>query len=251
MTNSLVRNNYFRLVNAAVSEAHEAEQVGHAVLQGTITEIVVQKLLRPLLPTYVGIGTGKLTDSMGNLSSEQDVVLFVHDILPPLLFDEKVGLFPVESALIAIEVKSRSTAKNLRESVEKARRSISELKYTSGEYSESHRVEKFSMKKVLNLYFAFGSDLSGKGKSELDRYREYDPEADTNPAIRSICVVGQGYWWFNQHERKWMKNLTRSENEEVIDFVAGIVNTVPGLVPQKGRPRYGVYVVNPNDSEAQ
>lgn len=249
MTNQLIRNNYFRLVNTAVAAAKEAELIDHPALQGKMTEIVVQKLLKPLIPKYVGIGTGKLTDSMGNLSSEQDIVLYVHDILPPLLFDEKVGLFPVESALIAIEVKNQSTAKNVRETVEKAKRSIVELKYTSGEYAESHQVEKYSMKMVLNLYFAFGTDLSGNGKSELDRYREYDPEADTNPAIKSICVIGQGYWWFNQHERRWMKNITLSKNEEVIDFVAGVVNTIPSLVLQKGKPRIGLYIVSPNGTE--
>lgn len=249
MTNPLIRDRYKAIVDHAVSDARKASQVGHPGVVGKIREIVVAQLLKPLVPKYIQIGTGKLTDSIGNLSSEIDVVLYSHDILPPLLYDETLGAFPIESVLLTIEVKSTSTSSSVRGAVANARRNEQVLKHQIGMLPEKDAESPPRFVNVVTTYFAFDSDLSGAGKSELDRYRETDPYADSNPVLKSICVVGQGYWWFNGDTKKWHRNMTQEANEEVIDFVGGIVNTLPTLIRLKARPRYGVYIINPNESE--
>lgn len=45
---------------------------------------------------------------------------------------------------------------------------------------------------MIPLLFAYDTEL--KNKDELERYRELDAEADTNPIIPVFCVVGRGYW---------------------------------------------------------
>lgn len=78
---------------------------------------------------------------------------------------------------------------------------------------------------VLTL-FAFDSDLSGNGKSELERYAEVDPNWLVNPTLRAICVVGKGYWYFNSQPRQWHFHPATTGGDEVVDFVAGVSNTL-------------------------
>ena len=246
MTNHLIRDQFKAKVDQAVVEARNAVEVLHPGLQGKIKEIVVAKLLQPLIPTYIQIGSGKLTDWIGNLSSEIDVILYSHDILPPLKYDEKLGIFPIESVLLTIEVKSISTATFVKETVDKIRRDTSKLKHLIIDAPDKSIKCRQTYVAPASVYFAFDSDLSGTGKSELERYRECDTEANHNPAIGSICVVGQGYWWFNGETKKWHKNITQEDNEEIIDFVGSILNTIPTLMSRKVKPAYGPYIIKTN-----
>jgi hypothetical protein len=102
---------------------------------------------------------------------------------------------------------------------------------------------------VIPALFAFGSDLVPDGKGELARYRELDPEADTSPAIPVLCVAGRGYWWYKPNEpaEKWINHPPSEDNDEIVDFLGGVVNTIPDNVVLKGRPRFGHYLLRPRE----
>lgn len=102
---------------------------------------------------------------------------------------------------------------------------------------------------VIPALFAFGSDLTLDGKSELTRYREVDPEADTSPVIPILCVAGRGFWWYKPNEpaEKWINHLPTEDHEEIIDLLGGVANTVPDQVAFKGRPRFGHYLLRPRE----
>jgi hypothetical protein len=85
--------------------------------------------------------------------------------------------------------------------------------------------------------------LAVGGKSEIDRYQEYDALFLENPVIPVICVVGRGYWWFNQVEKKWIFHTPSPEFDEVVDFLDGVVNTVPNMIDRRGHPALGWYLI--------
>jgi len=91
-------------------------------VKGRLRELVIDQLLRPVLPPSFGLGAGIIMDSHGNSSGEIDVVIFNKDILPPLLFNEREGVFPVEACLYAIEVKSTLEVAHIDETVDKFRK---------------------------------------------------------------------------------------------------------------------------------
>lgn len=95
----------------------------------------------------------------------------------------------------------------------------------------------------INALFGFSSDLSGKGKTELERYRELDKSADVFPAIQVFCVKGHGYWYFTgEKEKIWKYGSSTSELDEIIDLLSGITNTIPQLLSNKGRAKLGHYL---------
>lgn len=243
MATSIFRAEAIKYITSALKDYEAAAQLGHAGLTGKVREIAVAKVLRPFLPQHLTIGTGKLVDYRGILSPEIDLVLADTTILPPVLFAERFGVFPVESVAYAVEVKSRLTASNLEESIEKATK-LRELQYSPG-YFVADRGLAHTLQPVMPVLFAFDSDLSVTGKTELNRYREKDPGPYEVPALRAFCIRGKGYWWFkgDPPNRGWMFHAPTDEFDEVIDFLGGIINSLPSVLGSRGSPRIGKYLI--------
>jgi hypothetical protein len=93
----------------AVKNAPPPASKVHPGVQGQIREILVRELFRPLLPPDIGVGTGQLIDRCNNLSPETDIILFDRRLAPPMMLNESLGLFPIESCLFVVEVKTTRT----------------------------------------------------------------------------------------------------------------------------------------------
>jgi hypothetical protein len=96
--------------------------------------------------------------------------------------------------------------------------------------------------------FAFDSDLAKNGKTEITRYRELDREANTRPAIKAFCVVRRGYWWLggDGSDAHWHFVRPTPKHDEVICFVAGILNTIPKMLGQSNYSKLGHYIADDN-----
>jgi len=182
------------------------------------------------------------------LSAEVDVIIYSAATLPPLLLDAGFGVYPAEACIYAIEVKSTLTADQLRDAINKHRQ-LQQLRYLPSTVNQIYQPVGNPSPPVIPALFAFASDLVPEGKSELERYRELDPAADTRPAIPVLCVAGRGYWWYKPNEpaEKWINHLPTDDSEEVIDFLGGVANTIPDQIFLKGRPRFGHYIIRPRD----
>lgn len=246
MANDIFRDEFRTRVRTALERARSAALLDHSGLVGRAREVFVKDLLKPILPPYVELGSGKIGDSEGHLSAEVDVVIYSAATLPPLLLDTGFGVYPSEACIYAIEVKSTLTAELLRDAIEKQRR-LQQLQYLPSVVNHVYKPIGGPSPPVIPALFAFGTDLIEK--DELARYRELDSDANTRPAIPVLCVAGRGYWWFKPNEpaEKWINHLPTEDNEEVIDFLAGVANTIPDQVIFKGRPRFGHYILRPRE----
>lgn len=199
-------------IAAAVASAASVSNVDHELLKGALREAFVRDLLRPVLPPRLGIGHGIIASAYGQQSTEQDVVIFDGNAIPSVLLDGLNGLIPIEAALFSIEVKSRLSNRLLRETHDKAvlLQRIMHLPNPSGQAPEH----------VIPCLFAWGSDLRSDGENELSRYQAI--HSNDPPAVRSICVVGRGYWFFTN---EWNSIAADAEYSEVKAFVAGLFDT--------------------------
>ena len=135
-----------------------------------------------------------------------------------------------------MEVKSRLTATELKETLEKAKR-LRSLSYLPGIHSAGHQAIPHTLTPVISALFAFESDI--KDKSELERYAEHDPEWLQNPLLRAICVVGRGYFWFSLERKGWFVHPATDNAEEVVEFLALASNTSVYSLKRRGQPRLG------------
>lgn len=243
MPNQIYRDNLINYIQYAVNEARNAARVDHAGLIGKIRELAAEKLLRPILPSAFHIGTGKIVDKHTTLSAEVDLVIYNRDLLPPIMYSDRDGIFPIESTYYAFEIKSECSATNLKDAIDKQRQLIT-LEHSKKE------LYKGNNSPVTFVFFAFGSDLSPEGKNEFARYKELDSNWKDDPIIKVLCIVGRGYWYFSK--KKWWYQPATSTFDEVLILLSHTVNTVmPHPYPNnRPEPLFGDYL-RPPDMEPE
>lgn len=212
MGNVIFRNRLNNAIRQCISEAHDCMQLEHHGMAGNVRQILVERLLIPLLPEGIYVGSGKVTDSSGNLSSETDIIIYDRRTVPPILYDEKMGVFPIESIYYVIEVKTTLTKREFDKSLENGQK----LRSLRGLQPHS-------------ALFAFSSDL--KNSKDSDRFIQAQKDILIQvqedmlipPPINIFCVVGReyGYW-----DHVWKIMPDTENNDAIVGFLVGIINTL-------------------------
>lgn len=237
--NPIYRDLILTRVNAAIGAARVVASVAHPGLKGQIREILIRDLFRPLLPSDFGVGFGEIISASGKQQSrEQDIVIYNRRILPPIVFESSAGIFPVESVVYTIEVKSRLTAPEL-SAAHTSAKELGGFDYAPGARTPEGVVAHHAVEKVISTIIAFDSDLTQGGKSEIDRYEEIRGEDE--PALRALCVIDRGYWFWA--DEQWHYRQSRYSLEEVVGFIAGVMNTYRRVSESRRQPDLGRYLV--------
>lgn len=226
-------------VRSAIEQAKAASVLTHQGVKGNIVEILVGGIFRPLLPSDIGVGTGQIIDCYGSpMSGQTDIVLYDKSILPPILIDDKTGLFPVESVLYAIEVKTTLDNAGLSTAHSSAEK-LAKFGYLPGMKDELGKEKKHPVKKLRSVVFALNSDLTGTNLNEATRYKKL--YGDGIAHLRAICVAGREYWFDNGEHWIGFKHI--DEYDEVLAFIGGVTNTYRGVSESRHHPLLGNYVV--------
>lgn len=236
--NKLYRNLLLSRARATIAASHAVSEFNHPGLKGQLREIVVRDLLRPLLPSGIGIGSGQIISAYDQQQSRQeDIVLYEKRVSPPILFEEVYGVFPIESVLFVVEIKSILTSGELRKSHESANK-LKELRLAKGLDTSPVVRANSRVESHKSCLLAFDSDLTQDGKSEIERYD--DIRMGAIPAISSLCIINRGYWsWKNNQWEKWS---TQKPAEELIHFVTDIMNNYQIIASTRLSPDFCEYV---------
>lgn len=113
-----------------------AGAMNHATTVGSVRESYLTSFLKELLPQGVTATSGVLCDCVGNTSRQFDLVLTLDSSLPIVSMRDGIALIPVDSALLAIEIKSTLTTDTLTQMKEQ-NESITKL-YISNEPTEGN-----------------------------------------------------------------------------------------------------------------
>ena len=242
--NTAIRSLICARIRSAIAAADAVKHLHHSGLKGLMREILVRELLAPILPPNSGIGQGEIVDSYEAHSTQQDVVIYDKSIVPSVLLDATNGIFPIESAIYALEVKSKIDATQLK-TVHESATQLSKLLHDGRDirpqvFAESHKGSGGDIEHVIPCLFAFSSDLSGSGLTELQRYEGILEQS--SPALRAICVVGKGYWFFQSG--KWHSILATDEYDEVIEFLGHIHGAYERVAKSRVIPRFSHYLGN-------
>lgn len=63
-------------------------------------------LLRPFLTHDFGLGSGIIVNQKGKESRQTDIIVYDKNIIPPFIKESHIGVYPAESVIVTIEVKS-------------------------------------------------------------------------------------------------------------------------------------------------
>jgi Domain of unknown function (DUF6602) len=157
---------------------------------------------------------------MGNSSSETDLIIYNRRSIPPIMWSEREGMFPIEACMYAIEVKSKLTSTTLKDTLKKAKILLN-LK------ERRRSMRGLAIKTTIPVtLFAFDSDVNGMSK-EMDRYFRYDSNGETNPLVNVICIAKNGYAAFGPLTgNEWCGDNSEEDQRHIISFIMGVVNTL-------------------------
>lgn len=237
-------NHYQSLVRAriasAIEQARHTSLLTHQGVKGAILETLIGQLFTPLLPADIGVGTGLIIESYeGSLSNQIDIVLYDRSILPPILYDGKLGIFPIESVLYTIEVKTTLTANDLETAHESAKRLATKFHYQPGRTNAHGKPVQQPVERARSVVFALNSDLSGAGMTEAERYKRI--YGNEYACLGAICVAGREYW-FNNGDF-WVGTKDHSQYDEILAFLGGVTNTYRSVASSRGHPALGSYII--------
>ena len=228
-------------IKGAISEARAASTLTHKGVKGTVLEILISKLFYPLLPSDIGIGTGQIIEQhSGQLSTQMDIILYDKSIVPPILFDETNGLFPIESVLYTIEVKTTLNATELAIAHESAKK-LSTFKYLPGLKNKYGEDVHHNIERVRTVIFALNSDLSKNGISEAKRYEKIYSQKNHYPHLRAICIAEKEYCY--EDGKFWITFNNEDKFDEILSFIGGVTNTYKSVSKSRHSPSLGNYII--------
>ena len=175
--------------------------------KGSLRESFLISLISKFLPDIFGIGSGLVVDAFGQQSVQADIIIYDKRLMPPILEAAGRGVYPVDSVLRVIEVKS-----NVRKD------SIEQF---------SKMIECFDPKNPKGLKVASYGELEG-GQAYYplcamfgfeSSYKAFAEECFNNPVIRNsqslICLDRIGLW---THDQKFSKDANLAYNGRYLTF---------------------------------
>ncbi|WP_122313308.1 DUF6602 domain-containing protein [Pseudomonas coronafaciens] len=217
----MVTSKYFDYIVEKVAAAKReadvlANGLNHHGLAGQIREIALRNCIAPFLTHSFSCGSGKVIDTFGRVSDQLDLVVYQRKAAPPIMFAHELGLFPVECVRYVFEMKSTLSATEIKDSLKKfnsvkSLRSYPRMLNGTVSYGEL----------PATVLFAFASDITG---SEIDRYLKYD--AGEYPSATVLCVLGKGYWHWNDGWHGVVNTGCIPPMTEFATFITGFMNTL-------------------------
>lgn len=241
--NTFYRQGLINKIDKAIKDAKLiSPKLEHGYLIGKFKEILIDQLIKPMLASKYSTGSGKITDAKDNVSSEVDVVIYSKELIPPVLFSENFGVYPSESVLSCIEVKSKLDNDELNDVFNKYKIIKEKIKYEAGEYDENDNPVNHLLFDFTRELFAFSST-----QNVFDQYKKIDPNWNIEPIINNLCIVDVGCWSFCA--KKWSFTSTNTDHEEVVSYLSNLINTLSKVAESRKTPRIGQYLTDSKTSK--
>lgn len=228
---SLILN---RVINT-IEMARSLRCLTHNGLKGELREVVIREMLEPFLPPGCVIGTGEIVTAYEDTSNQIDVVIADRTILPPVLIRDS-GIFPIESCLMTIEIKSKLTAGELKKA-DKSARHVAKFRHAPPVGENQHPERE--IEHVIPFLLAFETDLVENKKSEVQRY--LDSIGNEHPAIHGLCVIGRGYWF--QSIDGWVEGTLPVNHGELVGMMSDVINVAQRIKNTRRQPDIREYLI--------
>ena len=211
--------NMMRLYELSGGVSHDGEK-------GAFREFFMAELIRPCLPRHFGVGSGVVVDAYGHQSKQTDIIIHDHRLIPPILLSGDRGIFPIDSVLAVIEVKSTLKASHYEALVEAARRlapdSPSGLRIARPGTREGNKTTY-----PLCAVFGYTADAD---RDEFERLEEQVPGG--SQYVRLVGVLDKGVWSLSggSHRRN-------DAGENAVRFLALLLNRLEDTADSRGKYR--------------
>jgi hypothetical protein len=248
---TLIQKDSSSLIKGMLERIITLSALEHKLTQGELKELFVSEVLNNFLPSQFDIGTGVIINHHGWQSNQIDIVIYDNRVLPPFIKKHNIGVYPAESVLATIEVKTWLTKPELKKAEKSAERLHKEIYGSKGFTEANYPLTKKKLKPFCGIigFKKYGlSELLElkKGRAFLKNEIKY---------IKLICLTEKYSWAriFNPKTKKpiWnFKEADENTNEEIKRFIAILLDNIrtlsenrhQSLLKNKHRDWLGIYI---------
>jgi hypothetical protein len=214
--------NMARLYELSGGVAHDGEK-------GAFREFFLAELIRPFVPKHFGVGSGVIVDAYGHQSKQSDIVIYDHRLIPPILLSGDRGIFPIDSVLAVVEVKSTLKSSHYKTLVEAGRRVFPRNSDNPDGLTIATPGTLDNNQAIYPLYavFAYTSDAN---RDEFERLEEQ--VSGGNYYIRLIGVLDKGVWSYSGGIQ-----LSDNMGQNSVRFLTQLLNKIEDTAKSRGNYR--------------
>ena len=227
---TIIQQEASALVSNFHRQAIALKGLHHKGIKGTLRELIISNFIKPFLTSQFSVGKGIIINKNNNQSNETDLIIYDNRILPPFFEEQKIGVYPAESVVATIEIKSELGKDEILKAGEAAR----ELRgfVCNPEMSVFNNIGKYKSLNalpfcgVIGFYSKSGNTLCKKGFNDWLK-----PNAT---GLSEICLVGKCSW-LNKTKGGWSLELADENYEETKRFIAVLIDNFRKYAEEKFR----------------
>jgi len=208
---NLIKRYSTAIIEGLEKKIDASSPLQHKLTKGELRELFVTNILKHFLTSQFDVGTGIIINQKEEQSNQTDIVIYDNRILPPFIKEQNIGIYPAESVVGVIEVKSRLTRDTILKS-EESSRILNEKIYnpSSSIYGDYHYLRPLCG--IIGFYGTGTRELksAGEGKKWLEENIKYN---------FALCLLGK-YSWLNLSNTGWSMSSPKGKFEETKRFIA-------------------------------
>jgi hypothetical protein len=105
MQRTIIQKDASNIIKSFVERASDL-QLKHGLTEGQLKELFLNDVLKLFLSQQFDVGTGIISNHKGEESAQTDLVIYDMRLTPPFIHKRGIGVYPVESVMATIEVKT-------------------------------------------------------------------------------------------------------------------------------------------------
>jgi hypothetical protein len=214
-----------------IAEAEALRDLKQKTVKGQLRELFISRIISKFLTSQYGVGTGVIINQKGMQSKQIDIIIYDRRILPPFIEKQKIGVYPAESVLAGIEVRSWVSKDDIRYYSREAKKLFS---VTYNPESSHYR----DLDKFIPFYALVGFFENGIFRDESYSTILHWMMDNATPLF-GVCIVNKLSWLRVMRPEGSLK-MVDENNEETKAFVAVLLDNIRTHSQRR-------YLVEPNE----
>ena len=218
MNRTPIQEHTSAIIKGLIGETIAIKDLNHKALKGRLIELFTSEILSKFLTSQ--FGTGTIINQRGKQSKEIDIIVYDNRILPPFIEKQKIGVYPAESVLAAIEVRSWISKKTIKEYSKSAMRLYEQIyNPASSIYRDYPR-----MRPLCNLVGFYDRGIfRNENRKEILLWMMINAKP-----LFGVCLVNK-FSWLNVVKLEGALHMVNEKNEETKAFIAILLDNIRTL----------------------
>jgi hypothetical protein len=214
---STIQEHTTALVKNLITESKAIRTLDQTTVNGRLKELFISKILSKFLTSQFGIGSGVIINQVGKTSKQIDLIIYDKRILPPFIEEQNIGVYPIESVLAAIEVRSKVDKSTIKMYAKESAKLYNDI------YDNDWSLYK-DYSKFLPFYCIVG--FCDKELFKGNNFNEiWIWMANNAKPLFGVCVINQ-LSWLHVCGANGALHLMDANNEETKAFMAILLDNI-------------------------